>query len=197
MRAYLTHVLWRTLFVLSLLVAGLLGWPGITGADGSLLNSGSIDVSGARRITVTPSNAPAAAGGGFGGLLSRLMGAMGGDGPKDMETALTGTPDVSLLPDMSQLPDGMLDALRDLPEGLSLVDQERDQALARARDFGQMISQIDGAQGQVAKARRLTVDAAKTGRAPTPGEVLFTEFGEAQPARTPYEASRAAMEARR
>jgi hypothetical protein len=32
MRGYLVHVLWRTLFVLACLGAGLLGWPGLTGA---------------------------------------------------------------------------------------------------------------------------------------------------------------------
>ncbi|SNS46506.1 hypothetical protein [Tropicimonas sediminicola] len=203
MRAYLKYVLRRTLFVLGCLGTGLLGWPGLVGAQESLLNSGRIDTSGARRITVTPA-APAVTeteSGGIGGMVSGFLGRFLGDDTLPMDA---GVPEIEAGA-LEALGEGGLDpaaatdlatALRDLPENLALIEEERDKALERASAFGAMMYEMNKAEGDEARAAREQAEAAATARPRTEGERLFAEFGWHPGAETPYELSRAALAAR-
>lgn len=205
MRAYLMHVLRRTLLVLGCLGTGLVGWPGLVGAQESLLNAGRIDASGARRITVAPS-APADAGaqeqGGLGAMVSGFLGSFLGDGslPSDAGVPPVATGAV-MPPGLDGIdPDGALGiaaALRDLPTTMELVGEEREKAIALAASVGAMIAEMDRAEGEAARTLRIEAEAAAAARPPTPGELLFAEFGWQPGQRTPYEISRAALTSRR
>ena len=146
MVGYLKYVLRRTLLVLGALAVGLLGWPGDVGAQ-SLLNAGSIESSGARRIRVEP-RAPVAA------------------------AAEAG----------SESSGSMTRGLRALWGIFGAGTQETEAAEAES---------ASGAAGMLAAATEAQAET------PAPGAALFAEFGAKPPARTPYEASRAALAAAR
>lgn len=109
-----------------------------------------------------------------------------GAGPAAMERALMQALDGGRPPAQLSEDAGLIETMR-------VIGEERDAAMRRAAAFGQMMGEMQDAEGAKARAAREAAAAAKANRPPTLAESLFAEYGRAPQARAPIEVTREAI----
>ncbi|PRY24975.1 hypothetical protein CLV78_102149 [Aliiruegeria haliotis] len=184
LRGFLLYVLRRTMLVAFCLGAGIFGMPNDVGARDTLLQSGEIAATGARRIVVTPGEAAS--------------------NPTDSAAQQ----DDGGAPGAAAIFDKMLEMVGIRPSGeklasadpglglvgaLERVAVERDNAIDWANAIGAAMGEADRMEGAKARLRREAAAAEKARRPLTLGERLFEEFGARARVQSPYEVSRAAL----